>query len=85
MRGPREKIVYVTCIYACENGVAPKPDVLATVDVDPDSATYTQVRKILHKLAQLTSMHNEDNTLASDAKQGRRIASQRMERLQQVG
>lgn len=37
--GPREKIMWVVCISTDPN----KPDVLSTVDVDPDSPTYCQV------------------------------------------
>ncbi|KAJ8683288.1 hypothetical protein QAD02_019080 [Eretmocerus hayati] len=44
--GPREKILYVNCIHTDPN----KPDVLATVDVDPASPTYCQ---IVHKLRML--------------------------------
>ncbi|XP_016842395.1 methanethiol oxidase isoform X3 [Nasonia vitripennis] len=43
LRGPREKILYVNCIHTDPK----KPDVLATVDVDPESPTYCQ---IIHKL-----------------------------------
>ncbi|CEL96651.1 unnamed protein product [Vitrella brassicaformis CCMP3155] len=38
-QGPRESIVYVTCIMKQQG----KPDYLATVDVDPNSHTYSQV------------------------------------------
>uniref|UniRef100_A0A8C9WJ65 Methanethiol oxidase n=1 Tax=Scleropages formosus TaxID=113540 RepID=A0A8C9WJ65_SCLFO len=38
MKGPREEIVYVPCIYRNTN--IEKPDYLATVDVDPKSANY---------------------------------------------
>ena len=40
--GPRETLIYVTC--ARRNVTPGKPDFLATVDVDPKSATYSQVR-----------------------------------------
>lgn len=40
-KGPREQIVYLPCIY--RNTGTPKPDYLATVDVDPESPTYSQV------------------------------------------
>lgn len=41
MKGPREKLLYVPCIY---RGTAQKkPDYLATIDCDPDSPTYQQV------------------------------------------
>nr|BAJ94729.1 predicted protein [Hordeum vulgare subsp. vulgare] len=44
-KGPREGLLYVTCVY---NGTGiDKPDYLATVDVDPSSATYSQV---IHRL-----------------------------------
>lgn len=39
MEGPREKILYVPCIYGAE-----KLDYLATVDVDPESTDYGKVR-----------------------------------------
>ena len=39
--GPREKLLYTTCIR--NNITAGAPDCLATVDVDPQSATYCQV------------------------------------------
>uniref|UniRef100_A0AAY5KFD7 Methanethiol oxidase n=1 Tax=Esox lucius TaxID=8010 RepID=A0AAY5KFD7_ESOLU len=38
MKGPREEIVYLPCIY--RNTGIQKPDYLATVDVDPKSPTY---------------------------------------------
>ncbi|XP_063172835.1 methanethiol oxidase-like [Candoia aspera] len=45
MRGPREKLIYVTCILT---GTGTKmPDYLSTVDVDPESPTYCQV---IHRL-----------------------------------
>ncbi|RLN21830.1 selenium-binding protein 1-like [Panicum miliaceum] len=44
-KGPREKLIYVTCVY---NGTGiNKPDYLATVDLDPNSPTYSQV---IHRL-----------------------------------
>ncbi|XP_028280875.1 methanethiol oxidase isoform X2 [Parambassis ranga] len=45
MKGPREEIVYLPCIY--RNTGTLKPDYLATVDVDPKSSTYCQV---IHRL-----------------------------------
>lgn len=45
MKGPSEKIVYLPCIY--RNTEILKPDYLCTVDVDPDSDTYSQV---VHRL-----------------------------------
>ncbi|CAK6984333.1 methanethiol oxidase, partial [Scomber scombrus] len=45
MKGPREEIVYLPCIY--RNTATLKPDYLATVDVDPKSPTYCQV---IHRL-----------------------------------
>lgn len=43
IQGPKEKICYVVCVRpdAKETGL---PDYLATVDVDPTSPTYSQVR-----------------------------------------
>ncbi|AQK98714.1 Selenium-binding protein 3 [Zea mays] len=39
-KGPREKLVYITCVY---NGTGiNKLDYLATMDLDPDSPTYSQ-------------------------------------------
>ncbi|XP_015595578.1 methanethiol oxidase [Cephus cinctus] len=46
LEGPREKILYVVCINTDDS----KPDVLSTVDVDPESPTYCQ---IVHKLRML--------------------------------
>ena len=43
MKGPREKIVYLPCIY--NNTGIKKPDYLATVDVDPESSDYGKVRQ----------------------------------------
>lgn len=37
--GPREKIVYIPCIVPSKT----RPDYLVTVDVDPESKTYSQV------------------------------------------
>ncbi|XP_010008234.1 PREDICTED: selenium-binding protein 1-A-like [Nestor notabilis] len=45
MKGPREEIVYLPCIY--RNTGIQKPDYLATVDVDPKSPHYCQV---IHRL-----------------------------------
>ena len=39
MKGPREKLLYVPCIYAGTG----KPDYLATIDCDPDSPNYRTV------------------------------------------
>jgi len=41
MKGPRETLLYVPCIYA--GTPVKKPDYMATVDVDPKSKTYGQV------------------------------------------
>uniref|UniRef100_A0AAY4E6B8 Methanethiol oxidase n=1 Tax=Denticeps clupeoides TaxID=299321 RepID=A0AAY4E6B8_9TELE len=45
MKGPREEIVYLPCIY--RNTDILKPDYLATVDVDPKSPNYC---KVIHRL-----------------------------------
>nr|XP_033334103.1 methanethiol oxidase [Megalopta genalis] len=44
--GPREKLMYVVCVHTDPK----KPDVLSTVDLDPESPTYC---KIVHKLRML--------------------------------
>eukprot|EP00731_Ephydatia_muelleri_P017382 Em0010g480a len=45
MKGPREKLIYVQCIY---NGTGThKPDYLATIDCDPLSEQYS---KVIHRL-----------------------------------
>jgi hypothetical protein len=38
--GTREKLIYVPCIIPDQKS---RPDYLATVDVDPESSTYSQV------------------------------------------
>nr|ACU23278.1 unknown [Glycine max] len=43
--GPRESLIYVTSVYT-GTGIE-KPDYLATVDVDPNSPTYS---KVIHRL-----------------------------------
>ncbi|XP_064387810.1 methanethiol oxidase-like [Halichondria panicea] len=45
MEGPREKLLYIPCIY--RGTEQNKPDYLATVDCDPDSPTY---RQVIHRL-----------------------------------
>jgi selenium-binding protein 1 len=45
MKGPREKLLFVTCTYA--NTGLDKPDYLAVVDADPASKTYSRV---VHRL-----------------------------------
>ncbi|XP_078526811.1 methanethiol oxidase-like [Lissotriton helveticus] len=53
MKGPREEIVYLPCIYRSTG--KNKPDYLATVDVDPKSPTYSQV---IHRLP-MPNMNDE--------------------------
>lgn len=48
MKGPREALIYVTCVYNGSNPENTRPDYLATVDVDPTSPTYSQV---IHRLS----------------------------------
>ncbi|KAB2092330.1 hypothetical protein E1A91_A02G024300v1 [Gossypium mustelinum] len=57
MSGPKEALLYVTCVYnGFYNGFVcihagtgrEKPDFLATVDVDPNSPTYS---KVIHRLS----------------------------------
>ena len=38
MKGPREKLLYVPCIYRLTE--TKKPDYLATIDCDPESTEY---------------------------------------------
>ena len=45
IEAPREKLLYTIAIYT-GTGIQ-KPDYLATVDVDPESPTYSQV---IHRL-----------------------------------
>ncbi|XP_038624514.1 methanethiol oxidase [Tachyglossus aculeatus] len=45
MKGPREVLIYLPCIY--RNTATKAPDFLATVDVDPESPNYCQV---IHRL-----------------------------------
>ncbi|KAH9319242.1 hypothetical protein KI387_021011, partial [Taxus chinensis] len=45
MKGPREKLLYVTAVYTGTG--REKPDYLATIDVDPKSSSYS---KIVHRL-----------------------------------
>ncbi|XP_010905138.1 selenium-binding protein 1 [Elaeis guineensis] len=45
MSGPRETLLYVTCVY--HGTEIEKPDYLATVDVDPSSPSYS---KVIHRL-----------------------------------
>ncbi|KAG4995622.1 Selenium-binding protein 2 [Glycine soja] len=45
MSGPRESLIYVTAVYT-GTGIE-KPDYLATVDIDPNSPTYS---KVIHRL-----------------------------------
>ena len=48
LNGPREKIMYLTCVRNNQEGKSRgKPDFLATVDLDPDSPTYS---KVIHRL-----------------------------------
>ncbi|XP_069506386.1 methanethiol oxidase-like [Ambystoma mexicanum] len=61
MKGPREEILYVACIY--RNTGIEKPDYLATVDVDPKSPTYSQV---IHRLP-MPNMRDELHHLGWNA------------------
>lgn len=49
MLGPREKIIYTVLVHASSKGssTSPQPDCLATVDVDPESATFSKVIHLL--------------------------------------
>ncbi|XP_003384485.1 PREDICTED: selenium-binding protein 1-like isoform X1 [Amphimedon queenslandica] len=46
MKGPREKLLYIPCIYT--NTATKKSDYLATIDCDPDSKDYG---KVIHRLS----------------------------------
>lgn len=85
--GPREQIVYLPCVYR-STGIQ-KSDYLATVDVDPKSATYCQVWELwtwsLHWLVtdpgpSVPSGHPQ----AAHAQPWRWAPSLRLERLQQL-
>lgn len=41
MKGPREKLLYIPCIYRLTD--AKKPDYLATIDCDPESPNFGKV------------------------------------------
>ena len=41
MKGPREKLLYIPCIY--RGTATKKPDYLATIDCDPTSPQFGQV------------------------------------------
>ena len=43
MKGPREKLLYVPCIYTGTS--TKKPDYLATIDCDPASTNYGKVSR----------------------------------------
>ncbi|KAI8519406.1 Methanethiol oxidase [Branchiostoma belcheri] len=53
MKAPKEQIVYLPCIYS--NTGINRPDYLATVDVDPNSPTYS---KVIHRL-EMPNMKDE--------------------------
>src|SRR5262245_60384322 len=45
VKAPREKLLYTLCLY--QGTDIKEPDYLATIDVDPESKTYSQV---IHRL-----------------------------------
>ncbi|MEE6508900.1 hypothetical protein FKM82_023413 [Ascaphus truei] len=53
MKGPREELLYLPCIY--RNTGIKKPDYLATVDVNPKSSTFS---KVIHRLP-MPNMNDE--------------------------
>lgn len=85
LEGPREKLLYVIGIHTDPE----KADVLCTVDVDPDSPTYCQVKKIFEtyrnlskkKLNSSVSFFLSDNTQTENAVGWRRTTSLRLEYL----
>src|SRR3954453_19434809 len=56
MKGPREKLLYVTCTYA--NTGIDKPDYIAVIDVDPASKTYSEVIQGLSMLQPGDELHH---------------------------
>ena len=48
IKASREKVIYTVLVHAGKEGEEPQPDRLATVDVDPESPTYS---KIIHQLS----------------------------------
>ena len=51
MKGPREKLLYVPCIYRLTD--MKKPDYLATIDCDPASPDFGKVEGIVEPLVYL--------------------------------
>ncbi|XP_077208960.1 methanethiol oxidase-like [Paroedura picta] len=47
MKGPRERLMYISCVLTGSTIGPQEPDYLATVDVDPESPTYS---KVIHRL-----------------------------------
>lgn len=54
MKGPIEKILYIPCIQDKEG----KHDYLATVDVDPESPSFSQVKNISKKYQKQMMMND---------------------------
>jgi selenium-binding protein 1 len=48
IKSPREKLIYTVLVHAGKEGQELQPDRLATIDVDPESPTYSQ---IVHQLS----------------------------------
>ena len=72
IKAPNEKLLYTIAIYT-GTGIQ-KPDYLATVDVDPNSPTYS---KVIHRLEMplkkayaYTSKMMTVNMMAMDAREG---------------
>jgi selenium-binding protein 1 len=64
MQAERERLLFVTCIAAGDQ--SPRPDYLATVDLDPHSPTYSQVTGRLAMPAAGDELHHFGwNTCAS--------------------
>lgn len=55
MKGEREKLIYIPAVQMEKNA---KPDYLATIDVDPDSPTYSQVIHRLHMALPGDELHH---------------------------
>ncbi len=52
MKGPREKLLYVPCIYSASE--SKRPDYLATIDCDPESPEYGKASCLSHFRAYYT-------------------------------
>lgn len=56
MKAPREKLLYVQCVYT--GAEAKKPDYLATVDCDPTSELYGKVFVLKYHMTYINIEYN---------------------------